>query len=43
MAFTEPEDAGEHEVDPDLSELHEVLEWEAALDAEAGLPPDEDA
>lgn len=30
----EPDDAGDHEVPADLVELHEVLEWQAALDAQ---------
>lgn len=38
MAFPEPDDAGDHEVPADLVELHEVLEWQAALEREE---PDE--
>lgn len=30
----EPEDAGDHEVPVDLVELHEVLEWAAAVSEE---------
>lgn len=30
----EPDDAGDHDVPVDLVELFEVLEWQAAVDAE---------
>ena len=32
MSVAEPADAGDHDVPVDLVELHEILEWEAALE-----------
>lgn len=41
MTPTEPEDAGCESIPSDLVELHEVLEWEAAV-AESERQGDED-
>lgn len=43
-AVTEPDDSGCEPIATDLVVLHEVLEWEAAIRAEAAQPPpDEEA
>lgn len=34
----EPDDAGDHDVPHELVELHETLEWAAAVEQESGEP-----